>query len=145
MYPRFEVLIGAVDGVNCRFRTSVPYKPKSFAGFLNGQLKRADFDDGWIETSPSLGVVTFKEPPVLGDVVQGFYVLTSIYPGEEVTPLRGRVGAVACVLGRMYAPEPVRAQVRASAPLRARMTAEAVEGRIMTVEKLRGRLAEVRS
>lgn len=88
--PRFEVVTGTINGVNTTFFTSVPYLAGTLAAFLNGQLKRADLDDGWIETNPSIGAFDYKEPPVTDDVVQAFYLDTSAaLPQEEVFGLRG--------------------------------------------------------
>jgi len=79
--PRYEVLSGAIDGVNTTFFTSVAYTPGSLAVFINGQLKRADYDDGWIETSPETGEVTLREAPKPypldhDEVVQAFFIDT---------------------------------------------------------------------
>jgi hypothetical protein len=88
--PRFEVAAGAIDGVNTTFTVSVAYTPSTTAVFLNGKLYRKDWDDGWIETNPALGVVDLKEAPVPGDVIQIFFTDTAA-PSleEEVTPLHG--------------------------------------------------------
>ena len=79
--PHFEVLSGAVDGVNTTFTASMAYTSGSTAVFLNGQLKRphvAGVQDGWVETSPPAGVVTLDEAPRSpNDVVQMFYLDTS--------------------------------------------------------------------
>jgi hypothetical protein len=86
--PRFEVPSGAIDNVNTVFTLSRSYTPGTVAVFLNGQLKREDYDDGWIETDPVAGVVTLKEPPRSAggyeplDVVQIFYIDTEPLPPE---------------------------------------------------------------
>lgn len=100
--PRFEVALGVSDGVNLVFFTpTAPYLPGSVAVFLNGQLKRADFMDGWAETNPVTGEVTlliaplpaaFGNPP---DVVQIFYLDTAtppaVTPDTEITVLHAVV------------------------------------------------------
>lgn len=82
--PRFELAIGVSDSVNVLFYTpTFPYAPGSVAVFLNGQLKRADFMDGWVESNPAVGEVTLLLPPLAGvppDVVQIFYLDTSVSP-----------------------------------------------------------------
>lgn len=67
----FEVAFGPVDGVNKQFTLSAMYVPGSLRVWRNGQLKRADFVDGWKE----LGSNKFemKEPPKVGDVVQAWF------------------------------------------------------------------------
>lgn len=88
--PRFEVASGAIDGVNTTFTVSVAYTPNTTAVFLNGKLYRKDWDDGWVETNPTLGVLDLNEAPVPGDVVQIFFTDTAApLPGEEVTTLHG--------------------------------------------------------
>lgn len=93
--PRFEVGIGAIDGANLVFHVSVPYQPGTVAYFLNGQLKRADYDDGWSESDPATGEITLKEAPQsanFSDVVQFFFIDTSpVLPESVLTSLRGRL------------------------------------------------------
>lgn len=72
-YTRIEVLGGGVNGVNNVFQTSSPYVPGSVRIFLNGQLKRADFADGWIELG--YDKVQLALPPLVGDVVQAYFRL----------------------------------------------------------------------
>lgn len=89
-----------MDGVNVLFTTPTPYQPGSVAVFLNGQLKRADFTDGWLETTPSTGLITLLQAPLPAafgnpdDVVQVFYLDTSeVLPETEVSPMRGMLVA----------------------------------------------------
>lgn len=86
--PRFEIPLGAIDGVNKTFVVSTAYQPGSCAVFLNGQLKTRALDDGWVETNALLGIVTLKESPKnypgSPDVVQIFYLDTSPALPEEV-------------------------------------------------------------
>lgn len=69
--PVIEVAIGPVNGVNKQFTVSAQYLPGTLQVWLNGQLKRRDFVDGWVE----LGSNKFemKEPPEVGDVVQVWF------------------------------------------------------------------------
>ena len=94
---KFEVASGTIDGVNTVFTVSSAYQPNSVAAFLNGQLKRKDFADGWSETNPATGEVTLAEAPRVGDVVQVFFIDGS--PGAsndtvEMTILVGKLVAV---------------------------------------------------
>ena len=92
--PKIEVASGAIDGVNQTFTVSGPYVAFTVAVFLNGQLKRRDFVDGWAETNPAGGAVTLAEPPQAGDVVQ-VYFLDALAAGQmevvEVCPLVGTI------------------------------------------------------
>jgi hypothetical protein len=71
-----EKALGSVDGSNVSFLTALPYLDGSVVLFLNGQGKRADYDDGWVETSSVSGLVTLKEPPRVGDEVFFFFLDT---------------------------------------------------------------------
>lgn len=64
---------GSVDGVNTLFWTSASYVPGSVRAFVNGQLKRQDLDDGWIELGGKK--VQLKEAPRTGEVVQFYYLV----------------------------------------------------------------------
>ena len=66
-----EVAFGPVDGANKQYTVSAMYVPGSLQVWLNGQLKRKDLIDGWVE----LGNNKFemKEPPLPGDVVQAWF------------------------------------------------------------------------
>jgi hypothetical protein len=75
-YPHFEVPMGDIDGSNRLFVVGSAYAPGTVAVFYNGQLKRRDFFDGWAETDPATGKVTLAEAPLVGDVVQIFYLDT---------------------------------------------------------------------
>jgi hypothetical protein len=91
----------------------VPYVANTTAVFVNGKMYRRDWDDGWLETSPSHGVVELKEAPLPGDVVQIFFTDTaSPQPEEEVTIIsgclvevdqfRGKLSEAEMRLGRVY-------------------------------------------
>lgn len=102
-YPHFEVMTGPIDGVNTTFYVSLPYKPGSLAVLLNGQLKRKDFTRyGWIESNPSTGEVELTTPPLLGDVVQAFFLdMSPMQPGEEVCSIRATLVEVDLICGRI--------------------------------------------
>lgn len=86
----FEVPSGVVDSVNTLYVTSRPYRVGSLSVYLNGQLKRPAFDDGFLETSPSSGQFTMKEAPRVGDDVQVYYWDTAPDSSRQsVSPLRG--------------------------------------------------------
>ena len=70
----YEVPSGIVNGSNTAFVSSQPYTAGTLHLFLNGQLKRSDYDDGLIETDPTSGTFALKEAPRNGDVVQVYYV-----------------------------------------------------------------------
>lgn len=93
--PRWEVASGVIDGVNTVFTVSVAYIPGTTSVHLNGQLKRADLDDGWTESVPASGQITLKNAPkAIGDevdVVQVFYLDTSP-DTQEIRVLRSIVG-----------------------------------------------------
>lgn len=70
--PRIETPTGTADGVNRIFYTSVSYRPGTPRVFLNGQLKRNDIDDGWVELGSNK--VQLDEAPESLDVVQIYYI-----------------------------------------------------------------------
>jgi hypothetical protein len=95
--PQFEVLTGTIDGVNTTFTTSVPYTPTTTAVFVSGQLKRPDLDDGWLETDPTTGTIDFKIAPIVGDVLQAFYLDTLPVPAQAgPEPLEASLGEEQC-------------------------------------------------
>jgi hypothetical protein len=71
--PYIEVAIGTPNGVTTVFGTSAPYMPGSVQVFVNGVLKRKDFDDGWIEYASQK--IKLKEAPLEGDTIQVYYRL----------------------------------------------------------------------
>jgi hypothetical protein len=114
--PRFELAAGVVDGINLIFTTPTAYIAGSVAVFLNGQLKRSDFMDGWTETSPSTGTITLGMPPEPAangnpdDVVQVFYLEAGVLPlpETEVTPLRGTIRTSQDIFGQLQESEVLR-------------------------------------
>lgn len=70
-----EPLTPAVgDGVTTVFTTSTPYIAGSFVGIVRGLPRVAANDDGFTETSPAAGTVTFKEAPEVDDPVLGIWL-----------------------------------------------------------------------
>ena len=118
--PRFEVALGVSDGVNLVFFTpTAPYLPGSVAVFLNGQLKRADFTDGWVETNPVTGEVDLLIAPLGGappDVVQIFYldnsVPVAVLPEAEITVLQATIlDTVDVLAARLVETQALRATI----------------------------------
>lgn len=143
---KFEVAAGAVDGVNMTFVVSAPYRPNSVAAFLNGQLKRRDFVDGWVETSPATGVVTLNEPPIEGDVVQIFYIDDT--PGladdtVEVSPLVGKLVEVEALSGLAVPTLEVRGSLVSGDDLSGTFVSmDFLSAALVDVERLHGTIAE---
>lgn len=85
---KFETPTGTIDGANTVFFVSQPYVPGSTAVWINGILLDKSLDDGWIESDPSTGEITFKEAPqgsgACPDVLQVFYKDTSEDSPETV-------------------------------------------------------------
>lgn len=114
--PRFEVLSGTIDGVNTVFTVSVPYKPVTSAVFLNGALMRIDLVDGWTESDPSIGEITFNEAPRSGpsggnidDVLQMFFLDTSPASLDTtiVERICGTIEAADELEGRLFTSNPI--------------------------------------
>lgn len=145
--PKFEVAAGVIDGVNVVFTVSASYQPGTVAAFLNGQLKRKDFVDGWAETNPAGGVVTLAEAPRPGDVVQIFYIDSSgagVPEVEEVCPLVGKLVGADELVGRLAAFLEVTAKAEATGDLSGTMrAAEAISATITESDQIHGVLSEV--
>lgn len=114
--PRYEVLVGVIDGANVVFNTpgNDPYQPGTTALFLNGQLLTPDC---WDETDPSLGVITTLtvKPPRVGEVLQLFYLdTTPVLPGEEVTPITGTIREVDFLCGTLSVAADLTGSIRAT-------------------------------
>jgi hypothetical protein len=100
--PRFENALGVVDGINLTFYTpTFPYRSNSLVVFFNGQLKRADLLDGWVETNNFTGRFDLYIAPLDTDVLQVFYIDESapLTTSVEVTPMRGTLREVFSVKG----------------------------------------------
>ena len=69
--PVTEVAIGAINDVNQDFNTSGTYIPGTLNVYVDGQLRRRDYDDGFSE----MGGTAFKMKiaPTSGSVVQARY------------------------------------------------------------------------
>lgn len=144
---KFEVASGVIDGVNTTFTISAPYVPLSVNVFLNGQLKRRDFADGWTETNPAAGVITLAEPPIDGDVVQVFYVDASPNAASdtvEVCPLVGTLVEVEMLAGGLAPVQEVGGVVADEETLGGTfVTADVISGSLGTTDELHGMIAEV--
>lgn len=140
--PRFEVAFGAIDNVNTTYVLSTPYQPGTLAAFLNGQLKRADFMDGWIETNPASGTFDLKQAPETGDVVQAFFIDTSpVLPGTEVTRITGTIVERDDISGAISAPTSMMGAVASLFDLGGGIKAPTVVvGLVGAVVELEGRL-----
>jgi hypothetical protein len=144
---KFEVAGGAIDGVNVVFTVSAPYVPKSVAVFLNGQLKRKDYGDGWAETTPTSGVVTLAEAPIDGDVVMIFYIDAS--PGipddtVEVSPLVGKLVEVEALSGLVAPTLEVQGALSSENGLNGTLrNMDTIAASLIDVEQLHGVIAEV--
>ncbi len=116
--PKFEVVGGVIDGVNLVFMVSSSYRAGTLAVFLNGQLKRADYADGWTEVSPSSGSFSLKQAPEVLDVVEAFFIDTSpVLPGEVLYAMTGRIDDVSTISGKLLVREAIRGTVEAPASL----------------------------
>jgi hypothetical protein len=62
-------LVGALDGINTTFSTSVPYEPLSIRVYLNGVRQFRDRD--YQETLD--GRIIFETPPIMGDLIIADY------------------------------------------------------------------------
>ena len=67
-----EPAIGAVDGTNCLFSTSVVYRRQTLVVFLNGIVLRKDWENGWKEFP--LKRFRVLEAPLVGDDLQVQYI-----------------------------------------------------------------------
>lgn len=103
---RYEVGIGAIDGVNTTFFVSRPYVIGTVQYFRNGQLLRQVC---LTETNSVTGQVDLLEAPLAGDTVQFFYLDTTpddVTDEISVTVLPVSVQAVAVSVTAL-APQPV--------------------------------------
>jgi len=148
--PHFEVPAGAIDGVNVVFNVSQAYRPGTPAVFLNGLLLRADYTDGWIESNPSTGEVTLKEPPrvtkITPDVVQVFYIDTSpaVLEAVIVERLIGRLRATEELEGHLVPLSPLHASLEGIGELDGHLEPESmIRGELIEEGELHGRLEAV--
>jgi hypothetical protein len=66
-----DTLQGAIDGANRSYLVSYDYALGSVAIYVNGRLKMADWDDGFIEVPPRQ--VILNEPLLAGDSLEVEY------------------------------------------------------------------------
>lgn len=71
MYAPIETPTGSVNGTNRIFYCSASYVPGTVRVWINGQLKRPDLVDGWVEKTPNK--IELKEAPRVGELVQVWY------------------------------------------------------------------------
>ena len=70
--PLIEPLQGIVNGSNVNFQTSRLYVPGSTQVWLDGQMLRSDYADGWTEQGGTN--IRFKAAPLTGSVPQIYYL-----------------------------------------------------------------------
>ena len=99
---------GAIDGVNVKFYTPVPYVPGSTTYILNGRTRRADLDDGYTESSPGTGEITVSEAPLPGDVVQIFFTDTAPSVSSPIEKLSAAVSVKTQLTGTLKIVEPTK-------------------------------------
>lgn len=145
--PHFEVPAGVIDGVNVVFTVSMPYRPGSTAVFLNGLLLRADYTDGWIESDPTTGEVTLKEPPrvtkITPDVVQVFFLDTSptVLEAVIIERLHGRLRVLDDLTGHLVLQTPLQASLEVLGALTGHLATEPLlHGVVDETGMLRGQL-----
>ena len=108
--PHFEVAAGPIDGSNVNFSVTMPYLASTLVVWLNGQLKRRDWDDGWIELSPLGGTFQMKVPPKLLDIVQAFYLDRTLPgPETEITGITGTIRPLSTLGARVADTQPIKA------------------------------------
>jgi hypothetical protein len=144
---KFEVASGAVDGVNTVFTVSSAYVPGTATVFLNGQLKREDFTDGWAETNPAAGQVTLAEAPRTGDVVQIFFIDGSPNAPDdtvEVSPLVGKLVEVEMLNGLTIPTQEVLGALVSEGGLSGTLLGtDTISATLTEAEQLHGVIAEV--
>lgn len=68
-----DSLVGAIDGVNQVYRTSLPFDPESVEVFINGLRKLPALEDGYAVLDGQ--TVRLAEPRLAGDVISVSYAL----------------------------------------------------------------------
>jgi len=86
MTAKVQLLTGAIDGVNTVFTAPDQFAPGSFRIIWNGVVyDPSDDDHGFAETGPN--EITTTNPPLAGDVLQGFYQIGSGEHADGVATL----------------------------------------------------------
>jgi hypothetical protein len=140
-YPRFEIPAGVIDGSNRTYTVSAAYRVQSTAVFVNGQLQRADFADGWSEVNPEAGVLLLTEAPLEGDVLQVFFINSGEgdLPESEVTPLKGTLKTTDDLSGRLVMASELRGLVAETNVLFGRaLPTGTISATVVEVERLYG-------
>jgi hypothetical protein len=143
--PHFEVLSGAVNGVNLVFTTSVPYTAGTLAVYLNGQLLLNPGGNPWTETNPATGAVTIhsEELPETGDVVAAFYLdTTNAYTGEEVEQIYGSINEIDDLAGILVTAQNLSANVYEPDTLSGILTDQEIEAGLYPISDLTGVVTE---
>lgn len=73
---RFDELRGVVDGINQIFFANSYYAPNTTALFVNGILQSDPSE--WSETNPEIGEIFVNPPPLPGDKLKLFYVISTL-------------------------------------------------------------------
>lgn len=144
--PHFSVLGGTVDGVNKVFYTPTPYTAGTVAIFINGQLKRPGYDDGWVETDPATGAVTLREapqpcPPDHDEVIQAFYIDT--VPDGAALDLTGIIEEIEDLTGTLAGTPQLTGIVDDAEDVVGSLTGDgALSGQIDGIQEIIGQLRE---
>lgn len=70
--PTIEELSGVVNGINRIYSTSLAYKSDSIRVWINGELMRADLDNGWVELGSNQ--IELNEAPLVGTTLNAWYL-----------------------------------------------------------------------
>lgn len=73
MIPRIENLVGAINGVNREYTTSLAYKDGSVRVWINGAVLDPGLNDGFVELGNNK--IRMKVAPETGDVLRVYYVV----------------------------------------------------------------------
>ena len=100
------------DGATLVFSTSVPYVAGSFTGIVRGLPRVAGNDDGYVETSPALGTVTFKEAPEDDDDVLGHFLEeVADGPGTVIEEISGSIRDIEQLGGTVESVSELKGQI----------------------------------
>ena len=117
--PRFQVAVGAVDGVNRTYETSVDYTADTLVVFRNGAMTERSADNGWVELGGSQ--FEMKAAPLTRDVIHVFFMDT--LPSEgiaievEVEKIIGVIEPIGEVVGFMNPVESIDVVVQDVSPM----------------------------
>lgn len=118
----YDLLVGAVDGVNDVFTVSNGlYTSGTLVVYKNGEiLQQGAGASDWTETTPGAGTFTFNTPPSIGDKITAIYASTSfsrnvrtLIPLPTVpvdnsgSPANTVTGNTVGIIGQVYIPSPI--------------------------------------